>query len=94
MVKASSGIRRGGRRRLRRGLRHKFTVERQMKEFKPNDKVFVSIDPSSMKGMPPLKYAGSVGIITSSRGKSYVLSVKKGNKKKEIVARPEHLRLM
>jgi len=92
MVKASTGSRRRGRRRLKSEIRRKFTTESRMNTFKPNDKIIIKIDPSSTKGIPHLKFAGATGVIKSVRGGAYMVEVKKGNKSKKLLARPEHMR--
>ena len=90
MVTASKGHKRGTRRRFKRGVRQKFTVEAYMKEFKPNEKVIVTIDPASQSSPLP-RFSGLVGVIEGKRGSGYVVTIKDGNKKKTIITRPEHL---
>ncbi|MBI4181410.1 MAG: 50S ribosomal protein L21e [Candidatus Aenigmarchaeota archaeon] len=92
MVRASSGYRRGGRTRLQNRLRDKFSVERRMRSFQLQDRVIIDIDPSSHKGMPPLKFAGFMGTIRGKRGDCYLVALQKGNMNKEVIARPEHIR--
>lgn len=94
MVKASGGLKRGTRRKFKRDLRAKFTVEKLIKEFKPNDKVILKVDPTSRSGFPPPRYLGFNGIVKSKRGKAYVVVVKFEKKEKIIIVRPEHLKLM
>jgi large subunit ribosomal protein L21e len=92
MVKASKGLKRRTRRRLKREIRDKFTVEKLIKEFKPGDKVIIRINPSS-RSIPPIKYMGLAGSIISKRGKSYMVAVRRGKKEKNLLVRPEHLKL-
>ncbi|MBI4021171.1 MAG: 50S ribosomal protein L21e [Candidatus Aenigmarchaeota archaeon] len=94
MVRASSGNKRGGRRLLKRGIRHKFTVERILQGFKPGDRVILSVDPSSRRGMPPLRLVGLAGIVLASRGTAYMVAIRDGNKRKDVLVRPEHLKLV
>jgi large subunit ribosomal protein L21e len=42
--------------------------------------------------MPHRRFQGKTGIITGIQGRAYIVSVKDGNMKKTVVARPEHLR--
>lgn len=91
MVRTSSGLRRGTRRKLRSSVKHKFKVTPYLKEFKAKDKVVIKIDPSSHKGMPFPKFKGKVGEVKSKRGQAYIVEVMVGGMKKEIISRPEHL---
>ena len=92
MVRASKGFRRTTRRKLKKGLRHKFKPEDYLKEFKENEKVVLAHNPSSHRGMPHPKTKGRIGEIVSKRGNSYVVSVRIGASRKQIIARPEHLK--
>jgi large subunit ribosomal protein L21e len=91
MVRATKGIRRSTRRKLKKSLRHKFKVTPYLKEFKENDSVVLKIDPSSHKGMPFPKFKGKTGKIIERRGDAYIVSVRIGNSMKKVIARPEHL---
>jgi large subunit ribosomal protein L21e len=91
MVRATKGIRRSTRRKLKKSLRHKFKVTPYLKEFKENDSVVLKIDPSSHKGMPFPKFKGKTGKIIERRGDAYIVSVRIGNSTKKVIARPEHL---
>lgn len=92
MTTFGKGLRSGTRRKLASHKRKKFRVEPYLQDFKPGQKVVVKQDPSSHSGMPHLRYKGRVGVVKSRRGSAYVLSMKSGNKEREIVARPEHLK--
>ncbi|NIM45647.1 MAG: 50S ribosomal protein L21e, partial [Nitrososphaeria archaeon] len=61
--------------------------------YKPGEKVVIKIDPSVHKGMPHRRYQGRVGVIASKRGRAYEVHVTQGDSVKEIIVRPEHLRL-
>ncbi len=91
MVKASSGLRTGTRRKLKKGYRDKFTVTPFLREFREDQKVTVKPNPSSHKGMPHIRFKGASGVIRGKRGDAYLVEVKIGNKVKTITARPEHL---
>jgi large subunit ribosomal protein L21e len=91
MVKASRGLRTGTRRKLKKGYRDKFTITPYMREFKEQDRVTVSPDPSSQKGMPHVRFKGNAGTVVRKRGDAYMVEVRIGGKKKTITARPEHL---
>ena len=59
--------------------------------FKDDEMVNVKPNPSSQKGMPHYRYKGATGTVKGRRGDAYLVEVKLGNKKKMIIARPEHL---
>lgn len=91
MVKSSRGLRTGTRRKLKRGLRDKFTVTPYLREFNENDRVTVMPNSSSDKGMPHIRFKGAAGIVKGKRGTAYNVEVKIGDKKKTIITKPEHL---
>jgi large subunit ribosomal protein L21e len=91
MVKKSRGIRRGTRRKLKRGVREKFKVAPYLRKFELNDRVVVKANPSSQRGLPDPVFEGRTGRIREMRGKSYVVELKIGKKIKNLIARPEHL---
>ena len=91
MVRSSSGLRRGTRRKLKAGVKHKFKVTPYITEFKIDDKVVIKLNPSSHNGKPFPKFKGKIGIVKGKRGDAYILEVAIGNSKKEIISRPEHL---
>ena len=94
MTTFGKGYRSRTRRKLAASKRKKFKVEPFLQEFKEGERVVVKQDPSSHGGMPHIRFKGKIGIIKSKRGSAYVLSMKIGNKEKEIIAGPEHLKLI
>jgi large subunit ribosomal protein L21e len=92
MVRSSRGLRTGTRRKLRKEFGSKFTVTPYLRTFRENDRVVVKQDPSSHKGMPHIRFKGSSGTVMGRRGDSYMVEVRLGDKKKTIMARPEHLK--
>lgn len=91
-MKASKGFRRGTRRRLKRRAGEKFKVADFLRNFRPDERVAIKLNPSSHKGMPHPRFEGKVGKIREKRGNSYVVEVMVGNSKRDIIARPEHLK--
>ena len=73
--------------------RGKLGLSRLLHEYERGDKVVIKIDSSVHKGMPHRRYNGRVGVIVSKRGRAYEVSVSQGDTVKEIVVRPEHLKL-
>jgi large subunit ribosomal protein L21e len=84
-VKTRALLKRGPRERGKTGL------SKILHEYKPGEKVVIDIDPSVHKGMPHRRYQGKIGVITSKRGRAYVVDVTQGKAVKEILIRPEHL---
>ena len=73
--------------------RGKLGLSRLLRTFEPGEKVVIKIDPSVHKGMPHRRYQGNVGVIVSKRGRAYEINVTQGDAVKEVIVRPEHLRL-
>ncbi|MFH1328924.1 MAG: 50S ribosomal protein L21e [Candidatus Bathyarchaeota archaeon] len=93
-MKRSQGYRSRTRRLLRkkpreRGIR---PLGPLLRDYKAGDKVHIIIEPSEMKGQPHRRYHGRHGIILENRGRAYVVNVKDGNKAKQIIALPDHIR--
>ncbi len=95
MVKPPSGYRHRTRKLMRKNVREKGGVpplSLLMIEYKPGDKVNIIINPAIHKGMPHRRYHGRTGVVVGKRGKSYVVELEVGSKKKTLFVRPEHLR--
>ena len=73
--------------------RGKLGLSRLLRTFEPGEKVVIKIDPSVHKGMPHRRYQGKVGVVVSKRGRAYEINVTQGDAVKEVIVRPEHLRL-
>ncbi len=94
MGKRSKGYRSRTRYLLRKKPREKGKIglSRILQEYKINDKVLIDINPSVHKGMPHRRFHGKIGIVKGQRGKSYIIEVRFGDKVKETIVRPEHLK--
>jgi len=94
MVKHSRGYRSRTRKLLRKKPRERglFPLGRLLHKYEVGDKVTIIIDPSVHRGMPHRRFHGKVGVVTGVRGRSYIVEVMLGNKKKILIVRPEHLR--
>ncbi|RZN71177.1 MAG: 50S ribosomal protein L21e [Candidatus Methanolliviera hydrocarbonicum] len=90
----SHGFKRKTRKKLRKSVREKglSPITRAIQEFDEGDRVYIKIDPSVHKGMPHPRFHGMNGKIIERRGRAYLLEVKDGNKKKTLIARPQHLK--
>ena len=92
MVKKSRGFRSGTRKKLRQRPSNRPAITKFLRTFKRDEKVIISPEPASQKGMPFPRYKGEVGKIIGTRGKSYLVEIIDGKKKKTIISRPEHLK--
>jgi len=92
MVQKSRGPRSGTRKRLRQKPSRRPAITRFLQKFKKGQKVVIYPEPSSQKGMPFIRYKGRVGTVAGIRGKSYLVEIVDGKKKKTLISKPEHLR--
>ena len=93
MGRKAKGYRRRTRYLLRRKPRErgKTGLSKVLREYEPEEKVVIKLDPSVHKGMPHRRFHGRIGVIADKRGKSYVVNVSQGKAIKEIIVRPEHI---
>lgn len=68
-------------------------ITNRFQKFEEGDLVHIIINPSIQKGQPHPRFHGKTGTITSKKGKAYIVSLKEGNKAKELIIRPDHLKL-
>ena len=94
MVKASKGYRRRTRSVMRKRARQRglSPITKILQEFDVGQKASVNIDPSMHRGQPHIRFQGRTGTVVGMQGRSYLLDVMMGRKKKQIIVRPEHLR--
>jgi large subunit ribosomal protein L21e len=62
-----------------------------LRDYAPNDRVVIRIDPSQVKGMPHRRFNGLVGVVKEVGRRVVTLDVAVGNKTKTLTARKEHL---
>jgi large subunit ribosomal protein L21e len=62
-----------------------------LREYSPNDKVVIKIDPAQVKGMPHRRFNGLVGVVTDVGRRALTIEVPVGDKTKKLVARKEHV---
>jgi len=94
MVQKSKGPRRRTRTLFRKKARERTSITKSLQEFKLGEKVLIKLESSAPKGRPFKRFYGKVGMVTKKRGKSYIIKIKDGNKEKEIISSPIHLRLV
>ncbi|MEM1578624.1 MAG: 50S ribosomal protein L21e [Archaeoglobaceae archaeon] len=89
----SHGFRFKSGRKLKKDIREKgINLRKFLQEFKIGQKVIISIEPASQKGMPHPRYQGRSGIVIGQRGRAYLVQIKDGGKLKTLISRPEHLK--
>jgi len=83
----------GYRRRTRSLLRssEKRGLTSLLREYEPNDRVVIKIDPSQVKGMPHRRFNGLVGVVREVDRRVVTLDVPVGDKVKTLIARKEHI---
>jgi large subunit ribosomal protein L21e len=84
----------GPRRRTREKFRgpQKLTVNRLIRKFDIGQNVALKVSSNSQKGMPFKRFHGLTGKIVEHRGRAYVVEIHDQNKKKLVIARPEHIK--
>ncbi len=88
----SAGIRRKTRSKLKRGLRERLTIPLALKDLKIDERVVIKINPSVHRGMPHPRFQGKSGTVIGKKGRSYVITIKDGNKEKILNVHPTHLK--
>ncbi|KZX15983.1 50S ribosomal protein L21e [Methanobrevibacter curvatus] len=68
-------------------------ITKKLQRFQEDDLVHIIIDPSVHKGQPHPRFHGKTGKIIGAKGRAYVLGINDKNKAKELIVRPEHLKL-
>ena len=68
-------------------------ITRRIQQFENDDLVHIIIDPSIQKGQPHSRFHGKTARVVGRKGKAYILALKDGNKAKELIVTPEHLKL-
>ena len=94
MVKASKGYRRRTRYKMQKRTRDRglSPITRAFVKFEVGDRADVNIDPSIHKGQPHVRFQGRTGKVAGTQGDAYLIDLNDGDKKKQIIVRPEHLR--
>ena len=84
----------GGRRRTREKYRNpdKLTVNKLIRHFSIGQSVALKVSSNSQDGMPFRRFHGKTGKVVEQRGGAYVVEIHDINKKKLVIARPEHMK--
>lgn len=94
MARRSKGLRSKSRQILRRTPRERGEppVTHALRELAEGAKVAIKINSSVHAGMPHIRFQGHTGTIQGKQGRSYKVQVVVGDKPKNLVIRPEHLK--
>lgn len=92
VAKKSHGIRHRTRKKLKQRTARRPAITKFLQKFIIGQKVEIVPEPSSQKGMPHPRFRSRVGNVAGRRGKSYIVEIKDGGKKKLFISRPEHLK--
>ena len=100
-MQRSRGFRSKSRRKMTKVVREGRSnpITNKLQKFEEGDLVHITINPSIQKGQPHPRFHGKTGKITDKKGKAYIVSlaylvaIKDGNKAKELIIRPDHLKL-
>ena len=68
-------------------------ITNKLQIFEEGDLVHIIIDPSVHRGQPHSRFHGKTAEVIGKRGQAYLLGLKDGNKYKELIVRPDHLKL-
>lgn len=68
-------------------------ITKKLQRFEVDDLVHIIIDPTIQKGQPHPRFHGKTAKIVGEKGKAYVLALDDGNKAKELIVRPDHLKI-
>ncbi len=71
--------------------RGKLQLSRYFQELKKGDFVAISREPAVQSSFP-VRFQGITGVIDERKGKSYIVKIKDGNKEKELIIEPIHLK--
>jgi len=94
-MRRSRGFRSKTRNKLKKVIRSGRTnpISKKIQRFEQEDLVHIIIDPSVHKGQPHPRFHGKTGRVIGARGRAYIISLNDGNKAKELIVRPEHLKI-
>lgn len=91
----------GGARRKTRGImakgsrsKGKISLRRYLQELSPGQKVALSIEPAVAEGVYHRRFYGKIGVVDRKQGDCYVVKVRDGDARKEVISHPSHLKLV
>ncbi|MCF7861504.1 50S ribosomal protein L21e [Candidatus Woesearchaeota archaeon] len=96
MVQRIGGNRRKTRTIMKKPLRNKgkISISKYFQVLKENDRVLLKAEPAVQTGLYFRRFHGKTGLIKGKQGECYKILIKDGNKQKEVLVHPVHLRKM
>lgn len=96
MVQRSKGFRSKTRSILKKHVRAAglSPITRKLREFPVGTRVAIVLDPASHGGMPHPRFQGHTGLVSGKQGNAFLVNVVIGQKKKTLIARAEHLKVV
>lgn len=94
-MKRSRGFKSKSRKKMTKVFREGRTnpITKKLQRFDVDDLVHIIIDPSIQKGQPHPRFHGKTAKVIGEKGKAYILALNDGNKAKELIVRPDHLKM-
>lgn len=68
-------------------------ISKKLQTFEKDDIVHIIIDPSIHRGQPHPRFHGKTAKVIGTKGQAYLLGLNDGNKYKELIVRPDHLKM-
>ncbi len=92
--KKAIGKRSRTRRKFKRKVREKTTVNEILKTVELNDVVQINVNSSVHAGLPHSRAQGKTGVVIGFQGKCPIIQIKDGNKPKKIITQNVHLKVL
>jgi len=94
MAKRIGGARRKTRHKFSKSIRKKgkVSIREYLQNFKPGDKVSLSVEPSVHKGMYYRRFLSKIATVKSKKGRCYEVLIKDGKKTKTLIVHPVHVK--
>ena len=92
--KKAKGKRARTRRKFKRNVRSKTTVNEILKPIELNDVVQININSSVHDGLPHSRTHGKAGVVIGFQGNCPIVQLKDGNKTKKVITQNVHLRVL
>jgi large subunit ribosomal protein L21e len=92
--KKAKGKRARTRRKFKRPVRLKTTVNEILKPVVLNDVVQINVNSSVHAGLPNSRSHGKTGVVIGFQGDCPIVQIKDGNKPKKIITQKVHLRVL
>lgn len=96
MVQRTGGFRRKTRQKLSKSPRQtgKISIRNSLQSFTSGDLVTLSAEPAVQHGMYHPRFHGKSGHVVGTQGRCFIVAVRDGEKMKNLVINPVHLRRM